>query len=242
MQFIELVKACFYKEQFKPGFLGLFVNPFYFARKGLYQNISALSYHVKGKILDVGCGQKPYQELFQSTEYIGLEIDGEQSNSKKKADYYYDGQKFPFQDNIFDSVLINQVFEHIFNPAEFLEEVNRVLKKEGTLLMTVPFVWDEHEQPFDYARYSSFGLAHLLKLHGFEILEHRKSMDDVRVIFQLISGYIFKKTVTKNQSINLITTLILISPLNIIGEVFGWVFPNNSDLYLDNVIVAKNIK
>jgi SAM-dependent methyltransferase len=242
MSIIDFIKTCHHKEQFKPGFLGLFVNPFYFARKGLYQNIYALSFYIKGKTLDVGCGQKPYKELFQNTEYIGLEIDAAQNNHQKKADYYYDGQKFPFQDNIFDSVLINQVFEHVFNPDEFLKEVNRVLKKEGTLLMTVPFVWDEHEQPFDYARYSSFGLAHLLNLHGFEILEHRKSMDDVRVIFQLISGYIFKKVATKNQSINLITTLILISPFNIVGEVFGWIFPKNSDLYLDNIIVAKNKK
>jgi SAM-dependent methyltransferase len=66
------------------------------------------------------------------------------------------------------------VLEHVFNPDDFLNEVNRVLKPSGKLLLTVPFVWDEHEQPYDYARYSSFGLRSLLEKHGFSIVKHEK--------------------------------------------------------------------
>ena len=44
----------------------------------------------------------------------------------QNADFFYDGNKFPFDDNDFDSVVLNQVFEHVFNPDDFLEEVNRV--------------------------------------------------------------------------------------------------------------------
>ena len=71
-------------------------------------------------------------------------------------------------------MLCNQVLEHVFNPQEFLGELGRVLARGGRLLLTVPFVWDEHEQPFDYARYSSFGLKALLEQHGFRVLQHRK--------------------------------------------------------------------
>jgi SAM-dependent methyltransferase len=237
--FYSKLKNIFSREQFKPGLIGLFINPFYFARKGLYENISSLSPHIKGKILDVGCGQKPYKDLFQYAEYIGLEIEKDRSSYQDKADCYYDGREFPFQDNSFDSVLINQVFEHVFNPSEFLREVYRVLKTKGTLLISVPFVWDEHEQPFDYARYSSFGLVYILQSHGFKVLEHRKSIDDIRVIFQLTSGFFHKKFCTGNAMLDLMITLILISPLNILGEIFGFIFPRNSDLYLDNVIVAR---
>ena len=189
----------------------------------------------------IGCGQKPYKHLFDVTEYIGLEIDTLGNRSNKKADYFYDGKIFPFQEDTFDTVLSNQVLEHVFNPDEFLSEVHRVLKSQGVLLLTVPFVWDEHEQPIDYARYSSFGLKYLLEKHKFEILDQRKSITDIRVIFQLLIGYIYKVTVTQNNIINLLTSIVLISPLNVAGEFFALFLPKNNDLYLDNIILAKKI-
>jgi len=201
MSLIRILKQRIQEEQFNPGFLGMFVNPFYFARKGLYAEVRFLSESVRGKTLDIGCGQKPYKHLFEVTEYIGLEIDTLGNRSNKKADYFYDGKIFPFQENTFDTVLSNQVLEHVFNPDEFLSEVHRVLKSQGILLLTVPFVWDEHEQPIDYARYSSFGLKYLLEKHKFEILDQRKSITDIRVIFQLLIGYIYKVTVTQNKII-----------------------------------------
>ncbi|UAJ71503.1 class I SAM-dependent methyltransferase [Synechocystis sp. PCC 7339] len=235
-------KQLFEREQFYPSLLGLFINPFYFARKGLAENIHDFSPFVTGKILDVGCGSKPYQKLFNVSEYIGLEIDSEDNRKNKKADYFYQGDNFPFIDEEFDSVISNEVLEHIFNPDIFLSEVNRVLKPQGILLITVPFVWDEHEQPYDYARYSSFGLKHLLKKHGFKILEYRKSMNDIRIIFQLINAYLYKKTVTSNQYVNLITTISLMSPFNILGELLSKILPKNDDLYLDSIILAQKEK
>lgn len=230
------------QEQFYPGFLGLFVNPFYFARNGLLENIRDLSPSITGKTLDVGCGSKPYQKLFEASEYIGLEIDSEDNRKHKKADYFYQGDQFPFPNENFDSIISNEVLEHIFNPDVFFTEMNRVLKNQGILLITVPFVWDEHEQPYDYARYSSFGLTYLLQKHGFKILEYRKSMNDIRVIFQLINVYIYKKTVTSNQYLNLINTIILMSIFNIIGEILCKILPKNDDLYLDSIILAQKVK
>jgi SAM-dependent methyltransferase len=224
---------------FFPGILGLFLNPFYFARKGLASHISAIANNITGLTLDVGCGTKPYQKLFASTTYWGLEIDTPESRKSKHADYFYDGKVFPFEDSKFDSIVANQVFEHVFNPEDFLNESYRILKPEGKILMTVPFVWDEHEQPYDFARYSSFGLKALLEKHGFEIIEQRKSISDIRVIFQLINAYIFKVTCTKNKWLNLVLTILLMAPFNIIGELIGLITPNNPDLYLDNILLAK---
>lgn len=223
------MRSIFQKEQFSPGFLGLLVNPFYFARKGLYENISILSNYIKGDTLDVGCGQKPYEKLFNSSRYIGLELDTIENRKNKRADYFYDGTTFPFQDSEFDSVIANEVFEHVFSPSDFLSEIYRVLKPGGILLITVPFVWDEHEQPHDFARYTSFGLQHLLEKSGFEIIEHRKSVSDIRVVFQLLNGYIYKKTVTKNGYINMFIAFFLMSPFNIMGELLSKVLPKNED-------------
>jgi len=230
------------KEQFYPSLLGLFVNPFYFARKGLFENIRDLSSSVIGKTLDVGCGTKPYEQFFSSSEYVGLEIDLGNNRKNNKADYFYQGDKFPFPDKNFDSVISNEVLEHIFNPDIFLAEINRVLKNQGILLITVPFVWDEHEQPYDYARYSSFGLKYLLEKYGFKILEYRKSVNDIRIIFQLINAYLYKKTTTSNQYVNLIVTILLMSPFNVLGELLSKILPKNDDLYLDSIVLAQKEK
>lgn len=224
---------------FFPGIVGLFINPFYFARKGLAKHISELAVHITGKTLDIGCGSKPYMSLYKSSEYVGLEIDTPENRSSKNADYFYDGEHFPFDDASFDSIVANEVFEHVFNPAQFLTETARVLKPGGTVLMTMPFVWDEHEQPYDFARYSSFGIRSLLEQNGFSIVEQRKSTDDIRVIFQLLNTYIFKKTVTKNGWLNVLLTMTLMAPFNILGELLSFITPRNADLYLDNIVLAQ---
>lgn len=237
-----MFRKIYKNEQFNPKILGLFINPFYFARKGLYENVSELIPNMKGKLLDIGCGTKPYKDLCAVDEYIGLEIGDEGNRNHSFADVFYDGKVIPFEDKFFDSILSNQVFEHVFNPNEFLREVNRVAKMNGLLLISVPFVWDEHEQPYDYARYSSFGLKHILSENGFEIVEHRKSNNGLEVVFQLFNDYIFKVTMTKNVYINLLLTLILIAPINIIGLILSKILPKNDDLYLDNIVLAKKIK
>jgi SAM-dependent methyltransferase len=227
------------KEQFQPGFLALFTNPFYFSRRGLYHGILEYGHFITGKTLDVGCGQRPYEHLVASSKYIGLEIDTPAARKINKADIYYKGKRFPFRKGSFDSVIINEVFEHVFNPDEFLQEVNRVLKQGGRLLITVPFVWDEHEQPHDYARYSSFGLAWILSKNGFKILDQKKSGNTIGILFQLINGYIYKKVETRFPLLNHLFFLFLTAPFNIIGALLEMITPKSNDLYLDNIILAE---
>ena len=61
------------RAQFQPGLLGLLVNPFYFARQGLHEHLGALASAVRGRVLDVGCGQKPYRHLFDVDEYVYID-------------------------------------------------------------------------------------------------------------------------------------------------------------------------
>ena len=240
-EIINNLKAFFRKQQFAPSFWGIFLNPFYFARKGLWENIRVLSQYIQGRILDIGCGSKPYKNLFSYTKYCGLEIYSSQKVGNKNVDVFYDGIQLPFNNNAFDSIIISQVFEHVFNPNELLNEVPRVLKPGGYLLMTVPFIWDEHEQPNDFGRYTSFGIKSLLQKHGFEIVLFKKSVNDIRVIFQMINVFLYKLIPSKNKYLNIICVVILTSPFNLIGEILAKITPKNDDLYLDNIILAQRL-
>lgn len=226
-------------QQFNPGVLGAFVNPFFLARRALWREISTAAPALKGRLLDVGCGRKPYRTLFDVDEYIGLEIESAETRARGVADVFYGGSEFPFPSESFDVVLCNQVLEHVFTPFEFLSEINRVLRPGGTLLLTVPFVWDEHEQPNDFARYTSFGLGHLLENTGFLLAAYAKTLEDFSIICQLINAYLHKRLWSNSTIANAVVSLLLMAPVSLGGLVLGQVLPKNPDLFLDSVVVAR---
>ena len=227
------------KELFEPGWLGWFINPFYFARRGLRQGLGEFFPGLRGAVLDVGCGRKPYRHLVPAEKYIGLDLDTPELRAIGAADLYYAGGAFPVADAGFDAVLCSQVLEHIFTPAAFLGEIHRVLRPGGTLLLTTPFAWDEHSQPFDFGRYSSFGLAHLLKTAGFEIVAQRKTCADARAVVQLGTAGIYKVVHSRHRTLNWASQLLLIAPANLLGGLLAAVLPGNPDLYLDNIVLAR---
>jgi len=214
-------------------------QPFYLARRALRGEIAALGSKLTGTLVDIGCGVKPYLPLFPGCSYIGLEVPvASRYGSAKNADVYFDGRSIPLVDGCADVVLCTQVLEHVFEPDALLREIRRICRPGGRLLLTVPFVWDEHEQPYDYARYSSFGLAYLLRRHGFRVDEHRRTLPDASIFAQLWLVYLYKVT----QSLPRLPRLALLNlaalPCNLLGHALRWILPSNSDFYLDNVLLA----
>jgi len=228
-------------QQFQPGLAGVLVNPFFFARRGLHQGLGEFLSILEGEVLDVGCGRKPYAHLTRAKRYVGVDIDTPATRALAAADHYYDGRTLPFADASFDAVLCSQVLEHVFTPDEFLREIRRVLRPGGVLLLATPFVWDEHEQPQDYGRYSSFGLKALVERSGFALEAQRKTCPDFRANVQLASGYLYKVTRTSRTLINVPVQLALIGPVNLLGGALAWLLPRNPDLYLDNIVLARAV-
>jgi len=215
------------------------VNPFYFARRGLLDELGRFFPALTGEVLDVGCGNKPYRARVQADRYVGLDIDNAFTRKVGAADLFYDGGVFPVADASFDAVLCSQVLEHVFTPEKFLSEIHRVLRPGGRLVLAVPFMWDEHEQPHDFGRYSSFGLRSLLVRNGFEVIEQRKSMADFGALAQLGSAWVFKEVQTRNKWINLATQIALIAPINFSGAGLRLILPRSEDFFLDNVVLAR---
>ena len=224
--------------RFSSNPLAVFVNPFFLARRALHLELRRLSKDLSGRLLDVGCGSSPYRALFSHCAYVGLDIDSPTTRRIGTADLFYDGKTFPIATNSFDSILCNQVLEHVFEPDHFVGEMARVLRPGGKLVLSVPFVWDEHEQPYDYARYSSFGLQALLKRNGFEITRHTRTLGNAGVLFQLANAYIYKIVRPRSKWAMGIWTLAIMCPVSLMGWLASALSPRNDDLYLDQIVLA----
>lgn len=234
------IKKILIDSEFNPTWFSMLINPFYLVRKELYKEVGKCSKYITGDVLDVGCGSKPYVKLFtEINSYAGLEYDSPILKEKKlEVDYTYDGKNFPFKDNQFDSVVSFQVLEHVFEPEAFILEIKRILKPNGRLLITVPFIWDEHEQPYDYARYTSFGLRYLFEKFNFNVLYQKKTLTSLSSLVQLLIVYLYKG-LPKNKYVYYIYCLLLFFPLNVLGAILNWV-NCSEDFYMDNIIVLEN--
>jgi SAM-dependent methyltransferase len=236
---ISRFKKWYTAQQFDPGPLGWLVNPFYFARRELHRALVRLLPRLQGEILDVGCGTKPYRSLVQATRYVGLDYDTPALREAAIADLFYDGGRFPLADGSFDGALCTQVLEHVFNPEEFLRELCRVLRPGGVLVLTVPFVWDEHSQPYDFGRYTSFGLRALLERSGLEVVSLEKVPTDARAIAQIVTGWIYKLAAGRGRGLEYGVQVAIIAPCTLLGLALAAVLPRNEDFYLDNVVLAR---
>jgi SAM-dependent methyltransferase len=130
----------------------------------------------RGRLLDVGCGDKPYLEIFAPyvSEYLGVEHEASfkattSAGRKRGPDVLYDGQRLPFGAAEFDTVICIQTLEHTPKPQELVSELARVLRRGGRLLLMAPFSFRLHEEPHDYFRYTPHGLAVLCEQAGLEI-------------------------------------------------------------------------
>ena len=228
-------------QSFQPDIVSLLINPFYFIRTALFKGIKEYAVRLSGRLLDYGCGRKPYRNLFTVTEYVGVDIqESGHDHSLSEVDVFFDGKKLPFPNSHFDSLFCSEVLEHIFEPDEALGEMHRVLKPGATALFTVPFCWNEHEAPYDYARYSSFGVKHLIERNGFKVLEMKKAGNFARVIFQLWALYFFELFRQWGKG-GYILSLLFIAPINLIGTVLLFILPRRATLYFNNIILARRI-
>jgi len=135
-----------------------------------YIKASFAKHKFGGQLLDLGCGRKPYQDIYDHYMDSSLGIDVEQTLHKNdKIDKFYDGKNIPFDDGTFDFILCTEVLEHLEHPAKMIGEMHRVLKKDGVILVTTPFFQILHETPYDFYRYTPFALKSLVEEGGFEL-------------------------------------------------------------------------
>lgn len=228
------------RQTYQPSLLGILVNPYFSIRWRLAEALSQFGKEAEGRLLDVGCGSKPYREYFPEVEeYIGLDILASgHPDERKHADVFYDGKVIPFDDQTFDIVMSTEVLEHVFEPDQFLAEAARVLKPGGRLILTVPFAFPEHEQPYDYARYTEFGLTALVERAGLRVQSCLKLGNSVTAIGQLWNAYLFG--LVGNSTIGrFLLQIVFIAPTAIVYEILAQILPKDGRLYHNLVLIVQ---
>lgn len=142
----------------------------YLVYKSFHKELqTAINGFAKGKLLDIGCGNKPYQKWIEGnvSEYIGCDI--VQSNLNK-VDFVCPANKIPIVSNSFETILSTQAIEHIEDCQGMINEAHRLLKSGGYFILSGPFYWHLHEEPYDFYRFTKHGFKYLLEKQGFEII------------------------------------------------------------------------
>lgn len=106
------------------------------------------------------------------------------------------------------------------------------------MLLTVPFAWDEHEAPFDFARYTSYGLRALLERNGFEVLELRKTTSGVRAIGQMAIAYLYQHLSPQRGVGRIAVQALVLAPLTALVVTADRVLPRRDQWFCNSAVLA----
>lgn len=164
------------------------------------------------KVLDIGCGMKPYLPFFKAKAdtYMGVDID-----SELNAELTCMAEQLPFAKESFDVVLCTQVLEHSNEPQQVIREIHRVLKAGGTLILSTHGVWFKHT-PHDYWRWTDLGLKKILI--PFKNVEVHNCGGSILCFFQILNLYMSRLPFGKSP-------LYLVN--NVLGRWLDKLYPND---------------
>jgi len=131
---------------------------------------SLIKKYGRGRTLDIGCGNKPYEEMFSgiATEYIGCDV---VQSDQNKVDIISIATEIPLSDSSFDTVFSTQVIEHVEDHQALVKEAYRLLKPGGHFIVSGPLYWHLHEEPHDYFRFTKYGFKYVLERNSFSVME-----------------------------------------------------------------------
>lgn len=225
------------------SFRGPWLNPTWISQRALRRTVAEFASSLRadgtGRLIDVGCGPKPYRALFAVAEYVGVDVEvSGHPEALKTADVYYDGRTLPFGDASADYVLCTQVLEHAEDPDVVVTEIARVLRPGGRAILTAPLSWQEHEVPYDFRRYTRHGFRRLVESAGLTVIEERRTANASETIAQAWSVYVHRAIGADVCGWSALVALLLCFPAQVLGVVFGAILPDPGELYLDVAVLA----
>ncbi len=218
------------------------LRPWHFqwsAVRYLYRDFKHTLPLLRGRVLDVGCGGKPYESwLEQADDYVGLDIE-------ESADVHVTaGNPWPLASESFDVVFSSQVLEHVEDLSQTLSEIDRVLKPGGSVVLSFPFLFNEHDGPADYRRFTVHWAARLLPAtYEIEILKTQGGIGSTLTIallnwLDLSSNRYFATRLLKALLLPLwLVVSLAANLLGMIGDLL-----DGTDAFYNNILIVARKK
>lgn len=214
----------------------LFKSHFYSFKVRLHKNARRFLSQISGRVLDVGAGSEPYRcYLRQGVAYVSVDTD-----TSYCPDVVGSALQLGFVPGTFDSVICTEVLEHVPEPLRALLEINKALKQGGHLYLTAPMTWGLHYEPFDYFRFTKYGLEYLLQESDFDIVESVKigglfiamlaRLEDV--VMNLLYRLSFPLKIIMKNSTRIATVSVLMFPFIVCLDFLA--------TFLDTIIPGAN--
>jgi len=189
-------------------------------------------------IADIGCGEQPLRDLIESKgcKYVGIDIS---QNAKMNIDVIASITNIPIPDNTFDCIICTEVLEHVVNTHLAFIEMKRLIKKGGCLIITTPFCYPLHEEPYDYVRLTRHYLLAEADANKLSIVSNQESGNEIEVIATLLSSIFnpIKKNTLITKICNSMIRFLINAVSYTISSLFCKFIPRK--IYLNNMLILK---
>lgn len=233
------------------------LHPQFIMKSYTNQWLSHAPKYLNGELIDIGCGRMQYKQkvLKYVDSYTGLDYPTTHKfyTTQEKPDIIADAHAIPAKNKSYDSALMLQALEYMEDPQKVFSEISRILKRDGVLIFTSPFLYPIHDYPFDRYRFTDTQLKSMLKNEGFKIIKIIPQGGFSKFWIQSFLVFWFKtiKGLIKIKGIGKIVGIIILAP-----SIFITIFANiiavtlakltkfskaDKDFMLNYLIIAKKL-
>ena len=190
---VEKDALCYdaYSNRYSISHKSISPNLFYSMELGARVLIEAWPFF-NNRLLDIGCGEKPYALLINSLvrKYIGLDLPS--SSSESYSDIHANGLSLPVRTESFHTVLSIDMLDEVSSPLQLLHEANQALKQDGYLILMVSNQYNVFRKETTYAQYTADGLRYLAEKSGFNVVLMRTKGKLIPFFFNLTVQFLYR--------------------------------------------------
>ena len=189
--------------------------------------------YARGLLVDIGCGNTPFEDLFRGrvSRYVGMDYPSTAYLvGGSRAEVHATALHLPLADASVETLLLTEVLEHLREPGPVLDELFRVLKPGGALIVSAPMIYNVHGAPHDFFRFTPDGLRYVLERAGFQIAE-RWPQGYAGTMLGLMVNNFLTVAFGRTRALRVIRWTVL---LPVLPLVFAWC--NLAGLLLDAVV------
>lgn len=229
--------------EFNPGVRQFFLNHNYHERRQIFHYLQGYSglMGLNGlDLLEISSGTNPYSSVFKNFNHITLEHEG----SKDKANFYFDGCIIPFDDNSYDNIVSILGLYHSNCIGNMFLEMNRILKKDGSILLILPFLYPQYNSQSINLRFSLNYTLTLLESSGFKLVSFNKLNPGFKTPLNILNTMIcdFLVAHQKGSFISFFFIGLRILTCIVFNCLMYIPFPTNSNsVYYSSILYAKKI-